>query len=89
MTADPSSASPPLPPLPLLPLLPVVPVVPLSVGAERLVVVSRARDRALTRSMVVRRLLALEEAGTLQTVHVRIAASTAGPLCGRCGVGWL
>jgi hypothetical protein len=32
----------------------------------------------LTRSVVVRRLLALDEAGTLQTVHVRIAAQTAG-----------
>ncbi|MEV5508240.1 hypothetical protein [Streptomyces orinoci] len=32
----------------------------------------------MTRSVVVRRLLALDEAGTLQTVHVRIAAQMAG-----------
>ncbi len=32
----------------------------------------------MARQVVVRRLLALDEVGTLQTVHVRIAASTAG-----------
>ncbi|MFF3631910.1 hypothetical protein [Streptomyces sp. NPDC002164] len=49
-----------------------------SAGAERSVVASRSRDRALMRSVVVRRLLSLDETGTLQTVHVRIAAETTG-----------
>ncbi|MFG3533206.1 hypothetical protein ACGF8B_41885 [Streptomyces sp. NPDC047917] len=49
-----------------------------SAGAERSVVASGSRDRALMRSVAVRRLLSLDEAGTLQTVHVRIVAETTG-----------
>ncbi|WBO69545.1 ATP-binding protein [Streptomyces camelliae] len=55
-----------------------LPVASLSVGAERPMVASRGRDRVLVRQVVVRRLLALDETGTLQTVHVRIAAQSAG-----------
>ncbi|MEW2173260.1 ATP-binding protein [Streptomyces sp. NPDC007027] len=50
----------------------------LPVVAENSATTSRAWDRAMARQVVVRRLLALDEVGTLQTVHVRIAASTAG-----------
>ncbi|MCX4869686.1 ATP-binding protein [Streptomyces sp. NBC_00825] len=39
---------------------------------------SLSRDRALARQAIVRRLLSLDETGTLQTVHVRIAAETTG-----------
>lgn len=39
---------------------------------------SRSRERGLARQVVVRRLLALDEAGTLESVHVRIAAEAAG-----------
>jgi hypothetical protein len=39
---------------------------------------SPGHHRALTRQVVVRRLLALDEAGTLETVHVRIASEAAG-----------
>lgn len=39
---------------------------------------SPGHHRALARQVVVRRLLALDEAGTLETVHVGIAAGTAG-----------
>ncbi|WP_372404117.1 AAA family ATPase [Streptomyces luteireticuli] len=49
-----------------------------SPSLDRPAAVSGARERVLTRLVVVRRLLALDEAGTLQTVHVRIAAQTAG-----------
>ncbi|WP_406300441.1 hypothetical protein OG948_35280 (plasmid) [Embleya sp. NBC_00888] len=37
-----------------------------------------SQDRALTRRLVVGRLLALDEARTLETVHARITAATAG-----------
>ncbi|MER5351869.1 ATP-binding protein [Kitasatospora sp. NPDC002551] len=40
--------------------------------------VSRSGERALTRQVVVRRLLAVDEVGQLSSVHVRIAAETAG-----------
>lgn len=49
----------------------------LSLSPDRQRTASRSRERALSRQVVVRRLLALEEAGTLQTVHVRIVAQTA------------
>ncbi|MFF9645261.1 hypothetical protein [Kitasatospora aureofaciens] len=39
---------------------------------------SRPRERALTRQVVVGRLLVLDEAGTLASLHVRIAAESAG-----------
>ncbi|MET8748225.1 AAA family ATPase [Streptomyces sp. NPDC004728] len=39
---------------------------------------SLSQDKGLVRQIVVRRLLALDEAGTLESVHVRIAAQTAG-----------
>lgn len=39
---------------------------------------SPSQDRALTRRLVVGRLLVLDEAGSLETAHVRIAAATAG-----------
>ncbi|MGA4844388.1 AAA family ATPase [Streptomyces sp. G45] len=39
---------------------------------------SRSRERALSWQVVVRRLLVLDEAGKLETVHVRIAAQSAG-----------
>ncbi|MFF0294504.1 AAA family ATPase [Kitasatospora sp. NPDC004614] len=39
---------------------------------------SRAGERALKRRVVMRRLLAVDEAGTLSSVHVRIAAESAG-----------
>ncbi|MFE9361144.1 AAA family ATPase [Streptomyces olivaceoviridis] len=66
MTAS-SPASPPLLPVPVV-----------AVGADRSAGGSGAQDRALAWQVVVRRLLALDEAGTLQTVHVRIAAQSAG-----------
>ncbi|MGW7086578.1 AAA family ATPase [Streptomyces sp. NPDC054871] len=40
--------------------------------------VSRSRGRLLARQVVVRRLLVLDQAGTLETVHVRITAEAAG-----------
>ncbi|MFE7524611.1 hypothetical protein ACFU7Y_02695 [Kitasatospora sp. NPDC057542] len=40
--------------------------------------VSRSRERALTRQVVVQRLLAVDEAGKLSSVHARIAAESAG-----------
>lgn len=64
MTAHPSSSS--------------LPVSTLAAGSERSVAASRAQERALSRQVVTRRLLALDEAGSLQTVHVRIAAQSAG-----------
>jgi hypothetical protein len=39
--------------------------------------VSRSGERALVRQTVVRRLLAVDEAGALSSVHARIAAETA------------
>ncbi|GGV41990.1 hypothetical protein GCM10010495_69540 [Kitasatospora herbaricolor] len=47
-----------------------------SAGGQSLV--SRSGERALTRQVVVRRLLAVDEAGQLSSVHARIAAETAG-----------
>ncbi|MFJ9777886.1 hypothetical protein ACIRVF_42715 [Kitasatospora sp. NPDC101157] len=39
---------------------------------------SRSRERALTRQVVVRRLLDVDATGKLSSVHARIAAETAG-----------
>ncbi|MFF3061902.1 hypothetical protein [Streptomyces sp. NPDC057909] len=51
-------------------------------------IVSPSRDRVLARQVVVRRLLALDEPGKLASVHVRIAADTAG-VCVRTVWRWL
>ena len=51
-------------------------LVPAGAGVGPLV--SASQDRRLARQVVVRRLLALDEAGTLASVHVRIAAGAAG-----------
>lgn len=45
--------------------------------------------RAVMRSVVVRRLLAVGEAGGVSRVHVRIAAEAVGCRSVRCGGGWL
>ncbi|WP_424644722.1 hypothetical protein [Embleya sp. AB8] len=54
------------------------PGTPPSAAAQASLAASPSRDRALTRRLVVGRLLALDQAGTLETVHVRIAAEAAG-----------
>ncbi|MEV7189890.1 ATP-binding protein [Kitasatospora sp. NPDC093102] len=67
MTADPAPAQPD-----------TLPRVSAASAADVVPSASRSRERALVRQMVVRRLLALDETGTLASVHVRIAAETAG-----------
>ncbi|MFI5775337.1 hypothetical protein ACIA74_44575 [Streptomyces sp. NPDC051658] len=47
-------------------------------AAQAMSLASPSQDKGLVRQVVVRRLLALDEAGTLESVHVRIAAETAG-----------
>ena len=47
-------------------------------AGDVLPLVSTSQDRRLARHLVVTRLLALDEAGALETVHAQIAAEAAG-----------
>src|SRR5437016_4831290 len=51
---------------------------PSSAAGRALSQASSTQDRALVRQVVVGRLLALGKAGSLETVHVRIAAESVG-----------
>ncbi|WP_344640992.1 ATP-binding protein [Kitasatospora cystarginea] len=67
MTADPALAQPD-----------TLPRVSAASAADVEPLASRSRERALVRQVVVGRLLVLDEAGTLASVHARIAAESAG-----------